>query len=601
MLSRNVFQCKPLVNRFTDWTLIHRHLAIWSSNSGGGHVLNGVAGQRHVFVGHTRSVANFYSTFKTRHKTSDDYNDSRQSDDNREFAKRFALKWGPVLAAIVGTTVATVAAKEEVNVEEFEEFGREIDGLKSYTAEEVAKHNDMSRRVWVSFRSGVYDITDFVAQHPGGDKILMASGGALEPFWTLFAVHKTREVFTIMEKYRIGNLDSKDRNAIKAGTDSTPDPYANDPIRHPILKARSQKPFNAEPPEELLVQKFITPKELFFVRNHLPVPEIDIENYTLEIEGFGLKAPKTLTLDEIKTKFPKHTVVSTIQCGGNRRAEMNKIKEVKGLSWGSAAISNAKWSGARLVDVLKYCDLDFDDKNIKHVQFDGLDFDVSSNPYGASVEALKALNPNADFLIAYEMNDEDIPADHGYPLRLIAPGVVGARNVKWLARIVLSDEESHSHWQRNDYKSFSPNIDWHNVDFNSAPAIQELPIQSAICEPREGQTVALDANRTIQLSGYAWSGGGRKVIRVDVTADEGVNWVTAELEQEDSPLNRTYSWTLWKANIPAPKEWKSGHKVELICRAADSHYNLQPENVRHLWNLRGVVNNSWHRVNVTIK
>jgi sulfite oxidase len=66
-------------------------------------------------------------------------------------------------------------------------------------------------------------------------------------------------------------------------------------------------------------------REIFFVRNHLPVPEIDIENYTLEIEGFGLKEPKTLTLDEIKKKFPKHTVISTIQCAGNRRDEMNKV------------------------------------------------------------------------------------------------------------------------------------------------------------------------------------------------------------------------------------------------------------------------------------
>jgi sulfite oxidase len=149
------------------------------------------------------------------------------------------------------------------------------------------------------------------------------------------------------------------------------------------------------------------------------------------------------------------------------------------------------------------------------------------------------------------MNDEDIPLDHGFPLRLIAPGVVGARNVKWLSRIVLSDEESHSHWQRKDYKSFSPNIDWHNVDFESAPSIQELPVQSAICEPREGQLVKMDENRNIQMSGYAWSGGGRKVIRVDVSADEGINWVTAELQQEDSPLNRTYSWTLWKVGMDA--------------------------------------------------
>ena len=147
------------------------------------------------------------------------------------------------------------------------------------------------------------------------------------------------------------------------------------------------------------------------------------------------------------------------------------------------------------------------------------------------------------------MNDKDIPIDHGFPLRLIAPGVLGARNVKWLARIVLSDEESQSHWQRKDYKSFSPNVDWDNVDFDSAPSIQEMPIQSAICEPKEGQTVKVSDRETIEVNGYAWSGGGRKVIRVDVSGDGGHNWVTAQLKQEDSPLNRTYSWTLWTVSV----------------------------------------------------
>lgn len=87
------------------------------------------------------------------------------------------------------------------------------------------------------------------------------------------------------------------------------------------------------------------------------------------------------------------------------------------------------------------------------------------------------------------MNGKEIPRDHGYPVRLIAPGIVGARNVKWLGRIVLSEEESDSHWQKRDYKGFSPNVDWENVNFDSAPAIQQLPIQSAICEPENKQRV----------------------------------------------------------------------------------------------------------------
>jgi sulfite oxidase len=148
------------------------------------------------------------------------------------------------------------------------------------------------------------------------------------------------------------------------------------------------------------------------------------------------------------------------------------------------------------------------------------------------------------------MNGQEIPLDHGFPLRLIAPGIVGARNVKWLSRIVLSDEESHSHWQRKDYKSFSPNINWDNVDFESAPSIQELPVQSAICDPIDGKVVDIEGKKSVKLRGYAWSGGGRKIIRVDVSADNGKNWITADLQQEDTPLNRTYSWSLWQVLNP---------------------------------------------------
>lgn len=147
------------------------------------------------------------------------------------------------------------------------------------------------------------------------------------------------------------------------------------------------------------------------------------------------------------------------------------------------------------------------------------------------------------------MNGKEIPRDHGFPVRLIAPGIVGARNVKWLKRIVLSDEESESFWQRRDYKSFSPNVDWDNVNFDEAPSIQELPVQSAICDPCDGESVTIDKNGQINIRGYAYGGGGKKIIRVDVSIDHGKSWFTAQLEQEQTPLNRTWSWTLWKVGF----------------------------------------------------
>ena len=130
--------------------------------------------------------------------------------------------------------------------------------------------------------------------------------------------------------------------------------FAGEPTRHPALKVVSMKPFNAEIPLELAADSFYTPNELFYVRNHLGTPNFTNEDeYELEITGIGLpEEGKTLTLNDIK-KFPKYEVVSTVQCGGNRRAEMKAVKELKGLPWTGGAIGNAKWGGARLYDVLK--------------------------------------------------------------------------------------------------------------------------------------------------------------------------------------------------------------------------------------------------------
>ena len=129
-----------------------------------------------------------------------------------------------------------------------------------------------------------------------------------------------------------------------------------------------------------------------------------------------------------------------------------------------------------------------------------MDLDPSGSPYGASIPIGKAMDPRADVILAYEMNGEPISCDHGYPIRAIVPGVVGARNVKWLGKIIISKEESPSQWQRGDYKGFSPSVDWDTVDFSKAPAIQEMPVISAICTPEIGENVKV-VNGKIPIKG----------------------------------------------------------------------------------------------------
>ncbi|CAM9984905.1 unnamed protein product, partial [Discosporangium mesarthrocarpum] len=315
--------------------------------------------------------------------------------------------------------------------------------LPTISRAEVAKHKTKADGgIWVTYGDGVYDITEFIENHPGGaSRIVMAAGGRLEPFWKLYAVHMKPEVLDVLKELKIGYLPASDMEQAGAAADSD-DPFAKDPERHPALRINSQRPFNAEPPAELLVDAgFITPNDLYYVRNHLPVPEVDPEKYRLHVEleantNGGGKCV-TLSLDDLRTKFPQTKVVTAIQCAGNRRKDMTDVKPVKGLGWSYAAVSNCEWTGVRLRDVLAYVGMDVDDpgrSNINHIQFEGLDRDMTTC-YGSSIPVDKAADPRGDVILAFEMNGEPIPQDHGFPVRAVVPGVVGARNVKWLSKV----------------------------------------------------------------------------------------------------------------------------------------------------------------------
>ncbi|KAM3571914.1 hypothetical protein VYU27_006083 [Nannochloropsis oceanica] len=175
---------------------------------------------------------------------------------------------------------------------------------KEYTKADVQAHKTKETGVWVTYQGGVYDITQFAENHPGGNKILMAAGGPVEPYWNLYAVHKDPEVQkTIQEilgELRIGTLKHSPDDEKEVDLD---DPYAHEPERHPAFKINTLKPFNAEPPGSLLVDNFITPNALFFKRNHLPVPDIKEEDYLLEVSVEDGKSFK-LTLEDLKRDFP---------------------------------------------------------------------------------------------------------------------------------------------------------------------------------------------------------------------------------------------------------------------------------------------------------
>ena len=292
---------------------------------------------------------------------------------------------------------------------------------------------------------------------------------------------------------------------------------------------RSEKPYNAETKPSILVSSFLTPVEKFYVRNHMHVPFVNVNEFKLEIEN--QTSSYALSYDDLKEKYQSHTITSALQCAGNRRAAMNSEQQgsVQGTAWYVGAIGNARWTGVLLRDVLESFDLA---KDGKHVQFFGLDCDTSQRCYGASIPLEKALSD--DVLIAYKMNDETLTSDHGYPFRILVPGTVGARSVKWVNRIVVSDKESDSHWQKADYKVLPSSIKQpQQVDYDRVPAIQESNVQSAIGSPastEDGNKVKVLSvkpdsddiqNQKLTIKGYAIGGGGRQVQNVQISLDQG--------------------------------------------------------------------------------
>lgn len=313
--------------------------------------------------------------------------------------------------------LGTVFASEGV------ECGKLKPELPTFTKAEVAAHCTKATGIWVTYENGVYDISNYVDEHPGGNKILLGAGKSVEPFWSIYSAHKTEEIYEILEGFRIGNITEVESKTSKDASD----PYCRDPERSPLLIPSCERPYNAEPPSQMLADNFVTPNNMFFVRNHLPVPCVTLDDYSLLLQTTTCQV--SLSYDDLKNKFTKKTVTAVTQCAGNRRSEMVKVKPVKGLNWGVAAISNAKWSGVSLNDLLKHYGVDIDTLNCKYIVFEGLDLCPDGAPYGASIPLELAKSLKNDIIIAYEMNGAVIPRDHGFPVRVMIPGVVGARQV----------------------------------------------------------------------------------------------------------------------------------------------------------------------------
>lgn len=356
--------------------------------------------------------------------------------------------------------------------------------------------------------------------------------------------------------------------------------------RHDMI-VRSELPYNAEPPPAVLADSDITPIDAFYARNHGPVPEITPQQWQLTVGGC-VDRPLTITFDELITQFEQHSVVATLACAGNRRAELLRLRPIPGKDpWEHGAISTAEWRGARLADVLAAAGTHLGEG--LHVAFDAPDIAQEARPaqpYGSSIPLSKALS--AEVLLAWQMNSETLPRAHGGPVRVVVPGYVGARSVKWVSGITVREGPSDNYFQALDYRILPPEADADNATPGEGISLSSLALNCDILGPTDGQRVPAGP---LTIRGYGIVGDGREIGRVDVSVDRGMTWQQADLH----PPPGKWTWRPWSLTVdvrPGP--------LHITARAWDDTGALQPESPASLWNPRGYGNNAWARVEVCV-
>jgi sulfite oxidase len=350
------------------------------------------------------------------------------------------------------------------------------------------------------------------------------------------------------------------------------------------LICRRREPFNAEPPLALLASAPVTPVEAFFVRTHGTVPRIEPASHRVKVAG-RIAGPIEFSLTELRRRFQSHTVPATLQCAGNRRIELTALGKVDGMPWRQGAIGNAEWTGVRLADLLEDVRCATGDLHIAFTSLDQCEEAGERFAFGGSIPLAKATAP--EVLLAYAMNGRPLTPEHGAPLRVLVPGYLGARSVKWLAAIVVQETPSENYYQQRDYKLVPTDVTAETVDWTLGRMLGELPVNSVICSPADGDRLEVGA---IEFRGYAIAGGNRRVAAVELSADCGKTWTSAALEPGGD-----WCWTLWHASLAMPP---GVHRI--VVRAQDSSGETQPADLRSVWNFRGYVNNAWHAISVTV-
>ena len=346
------------------------------------------------------------------------------------------------------------------------------------------------------------------------------------------------------------------------------------------LLVLGEHPFNAETPLASQVG-IITPNARFYVRNHFEVPRLDTVTWHLAVGGL-VDHPHHFTLEALR-RLPSRSLVATLECAGNGRSML--VPPVEGEQWRLGAVSTAEWTGVPLVEVLDRVGVA---RAAREVVFRGADRGPVRGRhdevrYERSLTLALARDP--DVLLAYAMNGDSLPAEHGFPLRLVVPGWYGMASVKWLTEIEVIDTSFEAFYQTDRYV-FAPESAERGARPRKEP-VTRMRVRALITEPSPGDVVP---RGELLVRGFAWSGRA-PVARVEVNTGDGA-WYEARLL--DEPLS--YAWRRWEL---ATRIGGDAGEVVLRARATDASGDTQPdEPVR---NRLGYGNNAVQSVRVVVR
>lgn len=355
--------------------------------------------------------------------------------------------------------------------------------------------------------------------------------------------------------------------------------FNNSDLYTPHLTTQKLVPENQETPIHFVTNK-ITPTEYFFRRNHFPYPQINQQSFLLPVYG-QVDKPLTFPYDYIRS-MPYRSIAAVIECSGNKRSYFNP--KTYGEQWEDGAISQGIWKGVPLKSLLNLTGIKDTAKEVVFIGQDQgkrTDIDGIFN-YARSLPMEIALHD--DTIIAYELNENPIPYEHGFPLRLIVPGWYGMASVKWLREIQVIDKKFEGPFQTLDYVYYP-----HKYDDEGAAPVTVIKINSIIAQPQNYSILDL---KTHEISGIAWTGGNSAITDVELSFDNGLTWNKTNLF---GYINQPYTWTNWKYL------WEVKHKGEytIMCRAKDTAGNMQPMIAD--WNRKGYGYNAIYTIKVKVE